>query len=56
MSDEQEYIRVGLNTQNKEENPFKHQDPFKGPEIQAPCKFHVDPVFVSINLRLSASS
>ena len=28
MSDEQEYIRVGLNTQNKEENPFRHQDPF----------------------------
>ena len=28
MSDKEEYIRVGLNTQNREDNPFKNQDPF----------------------------
>ena len=28
MSDKEEYIRAGLNTQDKEENPFKGQDPF----------------------------
>ena len=28
MSDQEEYIRAGLNTQTKEESPFKHQDPF----------------------------
>ena len=28
MSDKEEYIRAGLNTQDKEENAFKHQDPF----------------------------